>query len=109
MIIPKKPHEVTLFKSIDQIGEWFEDNRRVYFRQFKSGLNHTFVQMVPLNRFEHYQVRILFYILVLVNNFSFWFCSFLMWKQSTLIWTIGFLVAMPLKCMIINDIGKMLY
>lgn len=41
---------------MDQIGEWVEDNRRVFFHQFKSGLNQTYVQMIPLNRFEHYQV-----------------------------------------------------
>lgn len=73
MILPKNKHEIKLFKSIDQIGEWYEDNRRVFFRQFKSGLNHTYVQMIPLNRFEHYQVRISFYILVLDNDFSFVF------------------------------------
>lgn len=58
-IIPPKntPNGTTLFKSFDQIGEWVEDNRRVFVQQFKNGLNHTYVQMIPLNRFEHYQVH----------------------------------------------------
>ncbi|XP_055304147.1 GPI inositol-deacylase isoform X2 [Sitodiplosis mosellana] len=54
-ILPKDKREVTLFKSFDQMGEWVEDNRRVFFQQFKGGLNQTYVQMIPLNRFDHYQ------------------------------------------------------
>lgn len=58
IIPPKnKQQKVTLVKSFDQIGEWVEDNRRVFVQQFKNGLNHSYVQMIPLNRFEHYQVR----------------------------------------------------
>lgn len=56
MTSPKDKDGITLFKSNDQIGEWVEDNRRVFFQQFKNGLNQTYVQMIPLNRFEHYQV-----------------------------------------------------
>lgn len=55
-VLPKSKRDVTLIKSMDQIGEWVEDNRRVFFHQFKGGLNQTYVQMIPLNRFEHYQV-----------------------------------------------------
>lgn len=58
--LPKKLHEVALFKSVEQIGQWVEDNRRVFFQQFKNGLNQTHVQMIPLNRYEHYQVRFLY-------------------------------------------------
>lgn len=59
-IPPKsRQNETKLFKSFDQIGEWVEDNRRVFVQQFKNGLNHTYFQMIPLNRFEHYQVHIL--------------------------------------------------
>ncbi|XP_031625609.1 GPI inositol-deacylase [Contarinia nasturtii] len=55
-IRPKNKHDVNLIKNIDQIGEWVEDNRRVFFQQFQSGLNQTYIQMIPLNRFEHYQI-----------------------------------------------------
>lgn len=98
---------------MDQIGEWFEDNRRVFFHQFKSGLNQTYVQMIPLNRFEHYQVRIFYMNLqqftILTKRFQYFSLNSLsMSKQLTLIQTTGCLVVMPLKCMIIRDIGKLL-
>lgn len=57
IVVPKAKREIALIKSIDQLGEWVEDNRRVFYHQFKGGLNQTYVQMIPLNRFEHYQVR----------------------------------------------------
>lgn len=58
IIPPKhKTNGTALFTRLDKIGEWVEDNRRVFVQQFKNGLNHTYVQMIPLNRFENYQVH----------------------------------------------------
>lgn len=45
-----------LITNQNDIGEWVEDIRRVFFVQFKNGLNRTYVQMIRLNRLEHYQV-----------------------------------------------------
>ena len=101
---------MTLFKSFDQIGEWVEDNRRVFFQQFKGGLNQTYVQMIPLNRFDHYQVGVLVVPAHMLLN-SIEMCllsqnSFSMSKPLTSIRTIGFSVATPLIFMSTNDIGK---
>lgn len=40
----------------NDIGEWVEDIRRIFFIQFKGGINHTYVQMIRLYRSEHQQV-----------------------------------------------------
>lgn len=79
IVPPKTLHEKAMFKSLDQIGEWVEDNRRVFVHQFRNGLNHTYVQMIPLNRYEHYQV---FFIHVQFGN-EFIMNYYIFGKRST--------------------------
>lgn len=110
-ILPKNKREVTLFKSLDQMGEWVEDNRRVFFQQFKGGLNQTYVQMIPLNRFDHYQVW-LFCMFLFLNSIKIHLTipnSSSMSKLLTSTLTIGFSVAMQQIFTSTNDIGEVFF
>lgn len=52
----RSTNDKQLVNEQNDIGEWVEDIRRVFFNQFKYGLNRTHVQMIRLNRLENYQV-----------------------------------------------------
>lgn len=41
------------------VGDWVEDNRRVFSTVFRYGLNQTYVQMIRLHRSEHYEVNLI--------------------------------------------------
>lgn len=53
---PKNKNDIRLIKNENDIGEWFDDIRRVFSKRFENGLNRTYVQMIRLNHLEHYKV-----------------------------------------------------
>lgn len=53
---PTESHEVSLINNRNDIGDWFEDSRRVFTEKFRIGLNRTRVQMFRLNRSPHHQI-----------------------------------------------------
>lgn len=55
--MPEQNREVQLTKEHSEIGEWVEDNRRIFSNLFRYGLNKTYVQMIRLHRSEQYEVN----------------------------------------------------
>jgi hypothetical protein len=52
IVPPPKSNEV------DDIGNWYEDTRRVFTEKFKTGLNRTRVQMIRLADQPQYKVNL---------------------------------------------------
>lgn len=55
--VPEQLREVVLSKEHGDIGDWVEDNRRIFSNLFRFGFNKTYVQMIRLHRSEQYEVR----------------------------------------------------
>lgn len=53
---PVELRDVSLISNQNDIGEWYEDTRRVFTEKFKNGLNRTRVQMFRLNRAPNHQI-----------------------------------------------------
>lgn len=53
---PTELSNVVLINNPNDIGDWVEDNRRVFTEKFRNGLNRTRVQMYRLNRSPHHQI-----------------------------------------------------
>lgn len=53
---PTELRDVSLISNRNDIGEWYEDNRRVFTEKFKNGLNRTRVQMFRLSRKPNHQI-----------------------------------------------------
>lgn len=53
---PTELRDVTLISNRNDVGDWFEDTRRVFTEKFKNGLNRTRVQMFRLNRKPNHQI-----------------------------------------------------
>lgn len=56
IIEPAEHIETILASNRDELGDWIEDNRRVFTEKFKYGLNRTRVQMIHLHQSQNYQM-----------------------------------------------------
>lgn len=56
IVEPAELRDVSLISNRNDVGEWYEDTRRVFSEKFRFGLNRTRVQMFRLNRSPQYQI-----------------------------------------------------
>lgn len=55
-MIPEKLREVELVRGKEDVGDWVEDTRRVFFEKFKNSLEKLRVQMIRLSRLPNYRM-----------------------------------------------------